>query len=99
MLTRSGEGPVEAAGPVKIRKTAKDKGGFPDFHRALENFCRKNQNAAASFPQLPPGPTGRSIFRRKSKLSTHMTGEYPIDAWHGDNQCPSFPDEFEPDCF
>lgn len=89
--------PVEAAGAMKMWKTKKLKRFSTVSQRLGKLAAAKNKDAAASFPQLPQGLLLGYVLGRKSKTWPCLVGEYPIDVWHGDIQCPTIPDEYRPD--
>ena len=91
--------PVEADGAMKLWKTKKQKRFSTVSQRLGKLAAAKSKSAAASFPQLPQGLLPGYFFDAKANCPHLVSGEYPIDVWHGDIQCPPIPDEFRPDSF
>ena len=89
---------MEADGAMKMWKTS-DNASFPHFHSSLGNSLpAKSEERSSEFSTAPTGPT-TGLFLTAEKQTAETIGEYPIDAWHGDNQCPSIPDELRPGSF
>ena len=84
---------------MKMWKTKKQKRFSTVSQRLGKLAAAKSKSAAASFPQLPQGLLLGYMFGCKGKTCPCLVGEYPIDAWHGDIQCPPIPDELRPDSF
>src|SRR5512137_98908 len=73
------------------------KAGFPHFHSALENSPPKKRGS--KFPTAPTGPTpgAVSVLGLEKLGLPSLRGEYPIEGWHGDNQCLSVSEEIGSD--
>ena len=78
--------PVEAAGAMKMWKTEKQVSHI--FTAPWKTRSRKERGG--EFPTAPTGPTAGLSFGGIWKANPRDPhGEYPIDVWHGDNQCRS----------